>query len=72
LQAALLRAAEHAVQLAERLEAAEASARERAAEVAAVRPWVPAGAAASRWVEAVVVAALAVYFAVGFIGVFVL
>lgn len=72
LRVALLRAAERAAQLAARLEAADGSAREQAAEVAPVRPWVPAGAAASRWVEAVVVAAVAVYFVIGLIGVFVL
>jgi hypothetical protein len=71
LRAALLRAAEPAAQLAARLEAAEAAARERPVGIGAVRPYAPVGAVGVRLAEAVVYLAVAAYFVAGLIGVFV-
>lgn len=68
LRAGLLEAAERAVRLAARLEAAQApAARERVVP----RPYVPAGAAGVRFAEAVVGLAVAAYFVAGLVGVFV-
>ncbi len=67
LRAALLRAAGQAVRLAERLEAAEAAARERAVCVAPARPQLPAAVGGVRRVEAVVLLAVAAYFVAGLV-----
>lgn len=71
LRLALLRAAQRAVQLAARLEAAEAPARELAVRVGVVRPYAPAGTVGVRWAEAVVCLAVAAYFVAGLLGIFV-
>jgi hypothetical protein len=71
LRALLLRVADRAAQLAERLEPAEAPVDAHASEVAPARSWAPAGAGAVRFVEAVVVAVVAGYFVAGLVGVFV-
>lgn len=70
-RAALLRTAERAVELAARLEAAEAPVRDRAVGVAAVRPCAPVGAVGVRLAEVAVCLAVAAYFVAGLIGVFV-
>jgi hypothetical protein len=71
LHAVLLRVAERAARLAARLEQAEARARAPAKVVAAVRPYAPAGALGLKLAEAVVLLAVAGYFAVGLVCVFV-
>ncbi len=71
LHAALLRAARYALRLAERLEAAEVPARERARRAApAALSW-PAAAGAVGRVEAVVLFAVAAYFVAGLVAVLV-
>jgi hypothetical protein len=71
LHVALLWAARAAVRLAARLEEREKKAREKRAERAVVRAYVPARRGGVGLVEAVVVLAVAAYFVVGLVGVFV-
>lgn len=71
LRAALLRAARQAVRLAERLEAAEAPAHERAVRVARLPLRAPAAVGGVRQVEAAVLLAVAAYFVAGLVGVLV-
>jgi hypothetical protein len=72
LRAALLWAAESAVQLAARLENVEAAVSEERVGASAVRAYWPDGGVGVKLVEAGVGAAVAAYFVAGLVGVFVL
>ena len=72
LRAALLWAAQSAVQLAARLEQVEAAASEERVRTPVVRAYRPDGGLGVKLAEAVVGVAVAAYFVAGLVGVFVL